>query len=111
MQKVIGIDPDASGFVCVLIGGESERPIRKRYSVSREELEKFVCWVREEGPEVVALEGIHGQSGPIEQALREAGVVFYSFKPSETEKFRTAVLGRTRTTNGTRRGWLGSRCR
>ena len=93
MQKVIGIDPDASGFVCVLIGGEAERPIRKRFSVSREELEKFVRWVREEGPEVVALEGIHGQSGPIEQALREAGVVFYSFKPSETEKFRTAVLG------------------
>ena len=93
MQKVIGIDPDASGFVCVLIGGESERPIRKRFSVSREDLERFIRWVREEGPEVVALEGIHGQSGPIEQALREAGVVFYSFKPSETQKFRTAVLG------------------
>ena len=93
MEKVVGIDPDASGFVCVLLGGQTERPVRKRFSVSTEELVGFIRWIKEEEPCLVALEGIHGQSGPIEKALREAGLVFYSFKPSETEKFRRAVLG------------------
>jgi hypothetical protein len=41
----------------------------------------------------VALEGIDGQSRPIEKALREAGLVFYSFRPSDTENYRKAVLG------------------
>jgi transposase len=93
VQKVAGIDPDASGFVCVVIGGESERPIRKRFSVSREDLQRFIRWLREECADLVALEGIHGHSAPIEAALREAGVVFYSFRPSDTEKYRRAVLG------------------
>ena len=93
MQKVVGIDPDASGFVCVLIGEPSERPIRRRFSVSREDLERFIRWLREERAALVALEGIHGQNAPIEQALREAGLVFYSFKASDTEKYRQAVLG------------------
>jgi transposase len=93
MQKVVGIDPDASGFVCVLIGGRPEQPIRKRFSVSKEDLERFVGWLREERTDLVALEGIHGQSTPIEHALREAGLVFYSFKASDTEKYRQAVLG------------------
>jgi transposase len=93
VEKVVGIDPDASGFLCVLLGGQTERSIRKRFSVSREDLERFIRWVKEETPSIVALEGIDGQSGPIEKALREAGLVFYSFKPSETEKFRRAILG------------------
>jgi transposase len=93
MQKVVGIDPDANGFVCVLIGGEAEQPIRKRFSVSKEDLQRFIVWLGEEGPDLVALEGIHGQSEPIERALREAGVVFYSFTASDTEKYRRAVLG------------------
>jgi transposase len=93
VQRVVGVDPDASGFVCVLLGGEAERPARRRFSVSREDLERFIGWVKEERAEIVALEGIHGQSGPIEKALREAGLMFYSFKPSETEKYRRAVLG------------------
>jgi transposase len=91
--KVVGVDPDAGGFVCVLLGAEAERSVRKRFSVSREDLERFIRWLREEEPELVAVEGIHGQSGPIERALREAGVMFYSFKASDTEKYRRAVLG------------------
>ena len=93
MEKAIGIDPDASGFVCALVGGQTERPIRRRFSVSAGDLEQFIRWNREESPSIVAIEGIHGQSGPIEKALREAGVVFYSFKPGDTDKYRKAVLG------------------
>jgi len=36
---------------------------------------------------------VHGQSGPIERALREAAVVFYSFRPVDTDRYRRAVLG------------------
>ena len=50
-------------------------------------------WVKEEQPSIVALEGIDGQSAPIERALREAGIVFYSFQPSETGELRKVVLG------------------
>jgi transposase len=60
--------------------------------VSTQGLNQFVAWV-EEKPSVVALEGIDGQSAPIEKALREAGVVFYSFKPSECAAVRKVVLG------------------
>jgi transposase len=93
VQKAIGIDPDASGFVCALVGGQAERPVTRRFSVSAEDLERFIRWLTAESPSIVAIEGIHGQSGPIEKALREAGMVFYSFKPADTEKYRKAVLG------------------
>jgi hypothetical protein len=93
VEKVVGIDPDASGFVCALVGGQTARPVSKRFSVSTEDLERFIRWLREESPSIVALEGIHGQSGPIEKALREAGMVFYSLKPADTDKYRKAVLG------------------
>jgi transposase len=45
---------------------------------------------------VVALEGLNGHSAPFEQALRRAGVVFYSFTASEVNKFRSAVLGQNK---------------
>ena len=46
---------------------------------------------------MVAIEGSNGQSKPLEKALREAGVIFYSFKPADTDKFRKAVLGQNKT--------------
>jgi transposase len=93
VQKAIGIDPDASGFLCVLVCEQTERRIARRFAVSTEGLNQFVSWLTEEHPTIVALEGIDGQSRPIEKALREAGLVFYSFRPSDTEKYRKAVLG------------------
>jgi transposase len=93
MEKVMGIDPDASGFVCTLIGGETERPVSRRFSVSTEGLEQFIRWVSREEPSIVAIEGIHGQSAPIEKALRGARVVLHSLDPAGTEKYRRAFLG------------------
>ena len=93
MGKAVGIDPDANGFVCVLVCEQTERRIARRFWVSTEGLGKFMGWLKEERPSIVALEGIDGQSGPIEKALREAGELFYSFRPSDTEKYRKAVLG------------------
>ena len=69
-MKAIGIDPDATGFVCAVVGGEERRVVTKRFSVSTEGLEELVGWVRKEDASIAAIEGVHGQSGPIERALR-----------------------------------------
>ena len=96
MEKVIGIDPDASSFVCALVDGERPGQVNKRFAVSENGLKQFIRWVNQESPCIVALEGIHGQSVPIERALRAAGIVFYSFKPADTDKYRKAVLGQNK---------------
>ena len=92
-MKVLGIDPDAGGFECALVESGIERPRCRRYSVSARGLEEFVRWAQTEGPQIVAVEGIHGQSEPIEKALRKAGVVCYSLVARRVEKYRKAVLG------------------
>jgi transposase len=96
MGRVIGIDPDAAGFVCALVDEQVKEIGAKRFGVGSDGLAGFIRWHRSQGECIVALEGIHGQSLPIERALREAGVVFYSFKPSATDKFRKAVLGQNK---------------
>jgi transposase len=93
VQKAVGIDPDASGLVCVLLCEQTPRRVVRRFSVSTQGLESYVGWLQEEKPGIVALEGIGGQSEPIEKALREAGLVFYSFGPSDARDYRKAVLG------------------
>jgi hypothetical protein len=60
---------------------------------TEEDLGSFLKWVKGEGDVVVGIEGSKGLSKPIEKALREAGVIFYSFKPADTDRFRKAVLG------------------
>jgi transposase len=96
MKEAIGIDPDSTGFVCCLVEAGSGKPLTRRFSVTQESLELFLQWVKEEGCPIVAIEGTHGQSRPIEKALREAGVVFHSFKPADTNTFRKAVLGQNK---------------
>ena len=96
MKNAIGIDPDSGGFVCALVKAGSGQHVTRRFSVTREDLQQFLRWVKVEGTPIVAIEGSHGQSRPIEKALREEGVVFHSFKPADTDKFRKAVLGQNK---------------
>jgi len=96
VSTAIGIDPDSKGFVCALVGNERAQTITRRFSVSQEGLRDFLGWVSAQGTPLVGIEGTHGQSRPMEKALREAGVVFHSFKPADTERFRKAVLGQNK---------------
>jgi transposase len=91
--KAIGIDPDAAGFVCALVEPGQDKPVIRRFSVKREGLEDFLGWVRDQKPDIVAIEGQSGQSAPVEAALREAVLVFYSLRPVDTDRYRRAVLG------------------
>ena len=95
MRDAIGIDPDSRGFICAHVKASASVKTRG-YLATEAELGKFVKWVKGEGDVIVAIEGSNGLSKPLEKALREAGVVFYSFKPADTEKFRKAVLGQNK---------------
>ena len=96
MNSAIGIDPDSTGFVCALVKSSKALVITRRFSVSQKDVSEFLRWVKEEGKPIVGIEGSHGQSRPMEKGLREAGVIFHSFKPADTDKFRKAVLGQNK---------------
>ena len=96
MNKAIGIDPESKGYVCYLVDSGNERTVRKRFLITVPDLEELVRWVGKQGEVIVAVEGSNGHSRPLEKALREAGIVFYSFRPSDVNKFRKAVLGQNK---------------
>jgi transposase len=96
VRNVIGIDPDAKEFVCSLVKLEEPNVIRRRFTATWKDVQNFIRWVKTVENVIVAIEGSNGQSRPIEKGLREAGVVFYSFKPADTDRFRKAVLGQNK---------------
>jgi len=95
-SNAIGIDPDSQGFVCAHVKPSEKRVATKGYLTTDADLRSFLQWVKGEKNVVVAIEGSNGLSKPIEKALREAEVIFYSFKPADTDKFRKAVLGQNK---------------
>jgi len=96
MRNAIGIDPDSKGFICVLVKLSETKVTTRGYMTTDSDLKSFLRWVKGEGDDIVAIEGSNGLSKPIEKALREAGIIFYSFKPADTDKFRKAVLGQNK---------------
>jgi len=96
MNKAIGIDPDSKGYVCYLVDTGEGRTTRKGFLITVPDLESLIRWIKKEGEVIVALEGSNGYSRPLEKAFREAGVVFYAFRPSDVSKFRKAVLGQNK---------------
>jgi transposase len=96
-RNAIGIDPDAQGFVCAYVKRSETKVATPGYMATDSDLKSFLKWVQGEGDVIIAIEGSNGWSKPIEKVLREAGVIFYSFKPFDTDKFRKAVLGQNKT--------------
>ena len=96
MRGAIGIDPDSKGFICAYVKLSSAVVITKGFMATEADLGRFVKWVKGEGDVIVAIEGSNGLSKPLERTLREAEVIFYSFKPADTDKFRKAVLGQNK---------------
>jgi transposase len=96
VRDAIGIDPDTTGFISAVVRAGSGLVKTKGFLATEVELGKFVKWVKDQGDIIVAIEGSNGLSKPLEKALRAAEVVFYSFKPADTDKFRKAVLGQNK---------------
>ena len=94
MGCAIGIDPDSTGVVCALVNGSSV--INKSFSATQEGLRQLLKWIGRQDEVLVAIEGFHGQSQPLEKVFRDSGLVFHSFRPADTEKFRKAVLGQNK---------------
>ena len=95
--EAIGIDPDSQGFVCAYVKRSEAKVVTRGYMAADADLKSFLKWVKGEGDVIIAIEGSNGWSRPIERVLREAGVIFYSFKPADTDTFRRAVLGQNKT--------------
>ena len=95
-SNAIGIDPDSQGFVCAYVKRSDAKVATRGYLATDSDLKSFLKWVKGEKDVVVAIEGSNGLSKPLEKALREAEVIFYSFKPADTDKFRKAVLGQNK---------------
>ncbi len=94
MRCAIGIDPDSMGVVCALVNGNSV--INKSFLATQEGLKKLLKWIEQQDGVLVAIEGSHGQSQPIEKVFRDSGLVFHSFRPADTDKVRKAVLGQNK---------------
>jgi len=96
LKNAIGIDPDSKGFICATVKLSGAAVTTKGYMTTNSDLKSFLRWVKSQGDVIVAIEGSNGLSRPLEKALREAGIIFYSFKPADTDKFRKAVLGQNK---------------
>ena len=95
-RNAIGIDPDSKGLQCALIKPGAPQPQQKAFLATEKGMKSFIRWVKIQSDVIVAIEGSNGLSLPIEKALRASGMVFYSFKPSDVDKFRKAVLGQNK---------------
>jgi hypothetical protein len=92
-RKAIGIDPDSQKIVCVMVDSSDPQFKRNRtFFLTDQGVKDFITWVKKEDA-MISLEGLNGQSRPIEDALRKNNIVFYSFKPSDVASFRKVVLG------------------
>ena len=96
LRDAVGIDPDSKGFICATVKGCEAPVTTKGYMATDVDLKAFLRWVKSQGDVIVAIEGTNGFSRPLEKALREAGIIFYSFKPADTNAFRKAVLGQNK---------------
>ena len=96
LRDAIGIDPDSKGFICASVKLSGTQVATKGYMATEADLKAFLSWVKGQGDLIVAIEGSNGLSRPLEKALREAGVIFYSFSQADTDKFRKAVLGQNK---------------
>jgi transposase len=96
VRNAIGIDPDSKGFVCAYVKASEAKVLTRGYLATEADLGSFLKWIQKEGDLIVAIEGTHGVGKPIEKVLREARVIFYSFPPADTDRFRKAVLGQNK---------------
>lgn len=92
-RDAIGIDPSSDSYECFLVKPNEERTEKKIFAATESGIKQLLQWVKNKENIIAAIEGSNGQSIPLERALRDEQIMFYSFMPSAVEKFRKAVLG------------------
>ncbi len=96
LRNAIGIDPDSKGIICSYVKSNIKKPEKKGFLATKNGLNEFVRWLGKHKNIIIAIEGQNGQSKPVEKILRKNGIIFYSFKPYDVDKFRKAVLGQNK---------------
>jgi transposase len=91
--NIVGIDPGSGEFDCCLLKTGTSKRFYKAFSISRRDLASWLQWLEREEVEVVALEGSGGLCTPLEQALRETDIPFYSLGSYRVGKYRQALSG------------------
>jgi len=91
-HNVIGIDPDSLGCVAALANRSGDKPRTRSFSFRHNGLEKMTQFIRSVPDCLVGIEGRRGQSSPLEEHLREAGIVFYSVPAAKNDGYRNALV-------------------
>lgn len=89
----VGVDPASGDFECAFIRNGEREATHRTFTIKVTELDHMIEWIREEKIDVVAIEGSGGYTRPLERALREAQIPFYSIDPYRITQYRQAVLG------------------
>lgn len=92
-HSFVGVDPASGDFECAFIRNGERDVIHKTFTIKVTELDQMVQWIRNEHVDVVAIEGSGGYTRPLEHALRQAEISFYSIDPYRITRYRQAVLG------------------
>lgn len=83
-RSAIGIDPDAKGIRCSLVGIGEDKPRMKGFLVTQEGMEGFIRWAKKAGDVIIAVEGSNGQSKPIRRcAHTELLLTLTPFMPTK----------------------------
>jgi transposase len=89
----VGVDPASGDFECALIRNGGREANHRTFTIKVTELDQMIEWIRDEKIDVVAIEGSGGYTRPLERALRNAQIPFYSIDPYRITRYRQAVLG------------------
>src|SRR6056297_1026113 len=93
LHSFVGVDPASGDFECAFIRNGERDVIHKTFTIKVTELDQMVQWIRNEHVDVAAIEGSGGYTRPLEHALRQAEISFYSIDPYRITRYRQAVLG------------------
>lgn len=92
-HTVVGVDPASGDFACALIRNGAREATHRVFTIAVTELDRMIEWIRDEQIDVVAIEGSGGYARPLERALRNAEIPFYSIDPYRMVRYRQAVVG------------------
>ncbi len=88
----VGVDPASGDFECAFTRNGEREATHRTFTIKVTELDHMIEWIRDEKIDVVAIEGSGGYTRPLERALRDAEIPFYSIDLYSITRYRQAVV-------------------
>lgn len=95
-QRFVGIDMDSIRFDAFLKTVGVTQGVSERFLTTKEDLNRFQLWLKNQGDPIVSLEGFHGQNLVLERFLDQAGISYYSIPPFNVARFREASISKNK---------------